>query len=364
MRIASVAPAFSRPHEDAGSASFRPHADVGFPSIRSEAPASGGYLYDARVAAELRALGHTVDEIFVSEAALFDAAALATRLGTYDAVLEDELAFGVHTPVNALLKAAGKPTKRVAVVHVPAAILDPSGATLDAERAFLRSVDAAIFVSATTRDDTEALLGKHTPAFVARPGRDHFPDVMARPDGAFHVVAVGHVHPHKASLDLAHALRTFSELAKDTWRATIAGDDTIDAAYTAAVKSALGRAAAHVTFAGRVAPPDIATLLGSAHAFLTSARYESYGIAAAEALACGVPVVGCARGGFREIVRDRETGLLAEPGEPGELARALGSLAADSTLRADLAKRAREAAAALPTWRTTANEVARVLTRT
>ena len=351
MRIASVAPAFSRPHEDVG-----PHSDV-----RSGDPPSGGYLYDERVAAELRALGHTVDEIFVAEGALFDAAAIAQRLATYDAVLEDELAFAVHAPVNAILQAEGKSTKRVAVVHVPEALLDASGATLDAERAFLRSVHAAIFVSRTTRDDTEALLGRHTPSFVATPGRDHFPDVLARAEGPFHIVAVGHVHPHKATLDLALALRAFSGLAKGAWRATIAGDEAIDPAYTASVNGALGAAREHVAFVGRRARTDIAALLGGAHVFLTAAPYESYGIAAAEALACGVPVVGCAHGGFREIVRDRDTGLLADPGQPAALAQALAVLIGDDGLRADLAKRARAASATLPTWRATANEVARVV---
>jgi glycosyltransferase involved in cell wall biosynthesis len=55
-----------------------------------------------------------------------------------------------------------------------------------------------------------------------------------------------------------------------------------------------------------------------------------------EAMAAGVPIIATAVGGNMDAVADRETGLLVPPGNPQELARALGELAGDAQLRASL----------------------------
>ncbi|HEX4934810.1 MAG TPA: glycosyltransferase, partial [Gemmatimonadaceae bacterium] len=45
-------------------------------------------------------------------------------------------------------------------------------------------------------------------------------------------------------------------------------------------------------------------------------------LSALEALASGVPVIGCAVGGLPEVVREGETGALREPGDVDGMARA------------------------------------------
>lgn len=54
--------------------------------------------------------------------------------------------------------------------------------------------------------------------------------------------------------------------------------------------------------------------------------YEPFGRTAAEAFACGAPVLASAIGGLQEIVRDGHNGWLVPPGDAGALARAIGSL--------------------------------------
>jgi glycosyltransferase involved in cell wall biosynthesis len=87
---------------------------------------------------------------------------------------------------------------------------------------------------------------------------------------------------------------------------------------------------------------DVATVLGAADAIaVPSVHPDPLPNAALEAAAVGMPLVASRCGGLPEIVRDRETGLLVAPGDPGELAAALGELARDP----DLARRLGEAAA-------------------
>jgi UDP-glucose:tetrahydrobiopterin glucosyltransferase len=55
-------------------------------------------------------------------------------------------------------------------------------------------------------------------------------------------------------------------------------------------------------------------LLGACQALLMTPKWEeAFGNVAIEALACGVPVIGYARGGIVEIIRHQETGFLVEP---------------------------------------------------
>jgi glycosyltransferase involved in cell wall biosynthesis len=69
-----------------------------------------------------------------------------------------------------------------------------------------------------------------------------------------------------------------------------------------------------------------------------------------ECMAGGVPVVATHAGCVPEAVRHGETGLLAEPGRPASLARALCDLAGDPVLRRRMAAQARRDAERLHGW--------------
>ena len=86
----------------------------------------------------------------------------------------------------------------------------------------------------------------------------------------------------------------------------------------------------------------------SADLFVLPSRYEGYGMAYAEAIAHGVPVVGTTAGAIPETV-PAGAGVLVAPDNVDDCAgvmRLIGSPAE----RARLAAGARAAAAALPTW--------------
>jgi N-acetyl-alpha-D-glucosaminyl L-malate synthase BshA len=101
---------------------------------------------------------------------------------------------------------------------------------------------------------------------------------------------------------------------------------------------------AHVQFLGERI--DLPAILRQADLFLLPSESESFGLAALEAMACGVPVVASRVGGVPEVVTDGETGLLAEVGDVGAMAAHVVRLLGDEPLRARFAAAARERALA------------------
>lgn len=77
---------------------------------------------------------------------------------------------------------------------------------------------------------------------------------------------------------------------------------------------------------------------------------ESFGVAAVEAMACEVPVVVGDVDGFREVVRDRETGFIVTPRDQVILANKLYTLACDPELRLEMGKAGRQHVKRLYEW--------------
>lgn len=84
--------------------------------------------------------------------------------------------------------------------------------------------------------------------------------------------------------------------------------------------------------------PDPAGVLSAADVFLQPSRWEGFCLAAAEAMAAGLPVVGSDVAGLNEVVANGETGLLVPPADPAALAGAVVRLAGDAALRAALGR--------------------------
>lgn len=101
------------------------------------------------------------------------------------------------------------------------------------------------------------------------------------------------------------------------------GPDRGDAEHEAA---SLG-ISSHVHFPGKI--ESVAPLLASADLFLLPSEKESFGLTALEALASGVPVIGCRTGGLPEVVRDGETGVLRDVGDIDAMAEGARLLLTD-----------------------------------
>ena len=87
---------------------------------------------------------------------------------------------------------------------------------------------------------------------------------------------------------------------------------------------------------------DLPSVLRASDLFLLPSETESFGLAALEAMACGLPVVASDVGGLPEVVAHGETGLLAPVGDVAAMARHVARLLGDEGQRARFGAAARE----------------------
>lgn len=122
----------------------------------------------------------------------------------------------------------------------------------------------------------------------------------------------------------------------------IGGDKTDDPALMDAEMKRVDRLrhelglAGTVTFLGPRAQDDLPYYYSAAQVVVVPSRYESFGLVALEAMACGTPVIASNVGGLASLVRDGRTGFLVPDGDPVALADKLMPLLADPALRSAL----------------------------
>lgn len=87
---------------------------------------------------------------------------------------------------------------------------------------------------------------------------------------------------------------------------------------------------------------SFARILQRSDLFLLPSENESFGLAALEAMSCGVPVVASNAEGIPEVVRDGEVGLLADVGDIDGMAQKAERLLTDEKLHAQYSRAARE----------------------
>jgi glycosyltransferase involved in cell wall biosynthesis len=87
---------------------------------------------------------------------------------------------------------------------------------------------------------------------------------------------------------------------------------------------------------------DPLSLLQASDIFLLATVGEAFGLVLAEAMACGVPVVGSRAGAIPEVVEDGETGLLVTPRSAEAMADAIEILARDEPKRSRMGQAAIE----------------------
>jgi glycosyltransferase involved in cell wall biosynthesis len=115
-----------------------------------------------------------------------------------------------------------------------------------------------------------------------------------------------------------------------------------------------------VTFLGWVPNTALPPYYRAAAVSVIPSLEEGFGIPAAEAMGCEVPVVATDAGGLPEVVEHEVTGLVVPRGDSGALASAIGRLLDDEELRRRMGLAGRERALRLFDWDRTAEQFEQV----
>ena len=182
----------------------------------------------------------------------------------------------------------------------------------------------------------------------SRPGSDKASAAPGSDDGLVRLLSVGAVVQRKGYDVLIAALAGLTDLS---WQLTVAGDLTRDPAAAARLDADIARSGLgdRVSVLGAVAPERIESLYLGADLFVLASRFEGYGMAFAEAIAHGLPVVATTAGAIPDTV-PAGAGILVPPDDAEALAAALRQLIEHPRERQAMAAKARAAAETLPTW--------------
>ena len=155
------------------------------------------------------------------------------------------------------------------------------------------------------------------------------------------ILYVGRAEPLKG-LDILIGAMALLEDTADTTLLVVGGSPGQDAELDRlkSVASGLGIGDV-VSFTGAVPQTELPDYYNAADMFVLPSYYESFGLAALEAMACGTPVVVSRVGGLKSFVTHGETGYLVPWHCPEPFAQRLDMLLANAALRETMGKAAR-----------------------
>lgn len=329
---------------------------------------TGGYGYDRRLIAELPGIGWQVEHVVLPDgfpdadrATLSETSAILESLPRDALVMVDGLAFAA---MPELVQALSDRLRFVALVHHPLA--DETGLAPErvaklaaAERRALALARQVICTSRTTAERlTTGFEVDPARLTIAPPGTDRRP-MATGSEGAPVILSLAAVVPRKGHDVLIAAL---ASLGRRDWTCRIVGSLDREHEWVGGIRDSIGRLglSGRVILVGPVSDP--VPELHAADIFALPSRHEGYGMAFAEALAHGLPIVACNAGAVPEVV-PHDAGILAPVDDVDALARALATLLDDADRRRQIADAAWRAGQALPGWDDTARLVAGALAR-
>ena len=326
---------------------------------------SGGYGYDRRIVAELRAAGHVVDVIELEgRHPVSDGAALESARAAMARVAPDAIPVidGLGLPAFG----AGLERPAVGLIHHPTSL--EAGFAAD-DTAWLREVEGRMFptlsgcivTSPTTAETLAKQFGVPAERIISVvPGTEAAPRSMGSGGPTCRILSIGTLIPRKGHELLLRALARLFDL---DWHLTIAGGAP-DPVYAATLRNLAEelKIAQRVEFVGVATGEALEGLWHSADVFALATEYEGYGMAIAEALKRGLPVA-ITKGGAAGALVPVEAGAVCEVGDLVTFSKSIRRVIFDAELRKEMAQAAWEAGQTLPDWTTQGREFAAALAK-
>lgn len=177
--------------------------------------------------------------------------------------------------------------------------------------------------------------------------------------GPVRLVCVGSTIARKGHEDLITALSNLTDLE---WELDCYGatefDPTLYEKLTSKVHAE--QLSDRIRFHGAVGADALETAYSNADVFVLASHYEGYGMAYAEAIVRGLPVIGTTAGAIPDTVPEA-CGVLVQPGNTDALKQALQTMIEDQEVRETHRRAAIEHAPDFPTWESSALEFAEIM---
>jgi glycosyltransferase involved in cell wall biosynthesis len=324
---------------------------------------TGGYIYDAKIIPGLREAGVNITILSLGDGFPYptqETRDKATQL-LADAALNstfivDGLALGILPEAAKIIAENGR---LIALVHHPLAletgVSEHDAARFKASETLALSFAQHVIVTSPTTakilaDDYGVAQNR---LHIALPGVEQArvePATFSQGsnNSTIQLLSVAAISQRKGFDVLVAALSTLKAL---DWHLKIAGDLTRSPDVSAKLLQQVEDTGLNdrITFLGAVSPSHITSLYTQADIFVLASRYEGYGMAYAEALAQGLPIIGTTGGAIPDVV-PQDAGILVPPDDARSLANALSLLIQNKITRASFAAGAQKAAANLPRW--------------
>ena len=295
--------------------------------------------------------------------AIAAAAALFATIADGTIVVIDGLAYGAMTDV---VVASSARLRLVALVHMLLAhdvgIDRASERQREADERRALSAATAVVVTGRTMIDPVSSYGVGIDRIaVVTPGTDRAPIARGSDGSLVHLLCVAALTPGKGHDVLFRALAANRDWG---WHLTCIGSATRSAATAAGLREMVGalNLSGRVTFAGELAGPALDASFEEADLFVLATFRETFGMAVAEALARGIPVVSTATGEIPMLV-GTSAGLVVPVGNEEALTAALTEVLADAAFREKLRAGAIQARDQLSDWDVAASKMSAVLER-
>ena len=249
---------------------------------------------------------------------------------------------------------------------------------VEGERAVMRTADRIIAATEAERSQLELLYGvNHQKVSIIPPGVDthHFypiPQDEAReaiglsPKDCV-ALFVGRIEPLKGVETLLRAMalmkKNYENFTCPHYLVIIGGDpeghpeeQTGEMKRLQALRADLGLGEM-VLFLGKRDQNTLPYYYSAAEVVVMPSHYESFGMVALEAMACGTPVIASQVGGLAFLVKDGETGFFVPAQDPEALPEKLGFMFVEHDMRANFGERAAAYAQSFR-WETITSQIA------